>query len=361
MSIEKKTFKKWFKDNENKWISFGIITICLAILMPTTIFFASDSRLTADSFSKLGTVGDFLGGSTVGLLSLASIFFIISTIVMQRKELELQRTELQLTRVELAKSNEQYEITNHTMKLQQFETTFFNMIQMHNNLINDLKLFGEEYRGREVIVMFYEDILNYYKKESLESYFQRLLIRNRESLEELADEYAAFYNSLKNVGNRHFSQGTFLFDAEQFVFGNSYDELMQPIKPITIFKITFDELKANVDMSMVDYQFSIRIRDEFFNNMDFKETAFNIVNDQKKYPLSNYIKSVKTIIRLVDQSNFDFNSKNKYLNIFFSQFTLHEITIINYFIKLSEENELKAYFAKYDSLNTKEKLQDSII
>lgn len=284
MSSDKKTFKEWFKDNENKWISFGIIAICLAILMPTVIFFASDSTLTADSFSKLGTVGDFLGGSTVGLFSLASIFFLISTIVMQRKELELQSTELQLTREELVKSNEQYGITNQTMKLQQFETTFFNMIQMHNNLINDLKLFGEDYRGREVIVMFYEDVLNYYKNKSLESYFKRLLIRNRETLEELAEEYSSFYSSLNNVGNRGFSRDEFIRDARKFVFGDPFDELLQPIEPITIFKISFNELKANAvmsEMSMVDYQFSIRIQDEFFNNMDFKETAFNMVNYQK--------------------------------------------------------------------------------
>lgn len=353
-----KKIKDWF--NENKWISFGIIAICLAILMPIAIFFASESTLTADSLSKLGTVGDFLGGSTVGLLSLASIFFIISTIVMQRKELELQRTELQLTREELVKSNEQYVITNQTMKLQQFETTFFNMIQMHNNLINDLKLFGEEYRGREVIVMFYEDVLNYYKNKSLKSYFQSLLIRERDTLEELADEYTIFYDSLNDVGNRGFSRDEFIRDARKFVFSDPYNELMQQIEPINIFKISFDELEDNISDSMF-YQFLKRIQDEFFNNMDLKETAFNIVNHQRKFPLSNYIKSVKTVIRFIDQSNFDFNSKEKYLNIFFSQFTLYEITIINYFIKLGEENELKAYFAKYDSLNTKEELQGAII
>ncbi|MGA3598594.1 hypothetical protein [Lysinibacillus agricola] len=124
MSSEKKSFKEWIKENENKWIIGGIITICFAIATPFIIYSISNSTLSADSFAKLGTVGDFLGGSTVGLFSLASILFLISTIVMQRKELGLQREELQLTREELVKANEQYEITNKTMKLQQFETTF---------------------------------------------------------------------------------------------------------------------------------------------------------------------------------------------------------------------------------------------
>ncbi|MFJ3386641.1 hypothetical protein [Lysinibacillus sp. NPDC086135] len=75
MSSEKKPFKEWIKENENKWIFGGIITICFAILMPIAIFFISKSSLSSDSFAKLGTVGDFLGGSTVGFLSLASMLF----------------------------------------------------------------------------------------------------------------------------------------------------------------------------------------------------------------------------------------------------------------------------------------------
>ncbi len=141
MSSDNKSFKNWIKDESN-WIIAGIITISLAVATPFIIYFASKSTLSADSFSKLGTVGDFLGGTTVGLLSLASILFLISTIVMQRKELGMQREELQLTREELAKANEQYKITNETMLKQQFETTFFNMINMHNNLVKGLTLYG---------------------------------------------------------------------------------------------------------------------------------------------------------------------------------------------------------------------------
>lgn len=108
-------------------------------------------------------------------------------------------------------------------------------------------------------------------------------------------------------------------------------------------------------------RFSQRIEKEFFEKVEFKRTAFQMVNEYKRFTLSNYIKSVKTVINFVDNSGFDLVTKNKYLNIFFSQFTLHEITIINYFIKLGEDEDLKRYFNKYNVLGSKDKHYDSLI
>ncbi|WP_157827591.1 hypothetical protein [Niallia nealsonii] len=42
----------------------------------------------------MGTVGDYLGGTSVGLLSLASILFVVAVIIMQKEELALQKDEL---------------------------------------------------------------------------------------------------------------------------------------------------------------------------------------------------------------------------------------------------------------------------
>lgn len=355
--------KPWIKENENKWIIGGIITLGFAMLTPILIFFLSKSSFTFDSFANLGTVGDFLGGSTVGLFSLASILFLISTIVMQRKELGLQREELQMTREELVKANEQYRITNETMKLQQFETTFFNMISMHSNLINDLKAL--ESSGRNVIVQFLKEVNKDFETEGFRSFLLDHF-RKFDDIEEWYNYYstyinyinASMYSGVKFQEIQELSHITDLkkkLDAGIFLnpYGIPYID--------QIYSLTFNEIK-NYNKNNTDHEFSRLFRDELLNGANsYKIKSFVNVNEILNFPLSNYIKSVRTIIRFLDDTDFENNTKNKYLNIFFSQFTIHEITVIKYFIELGQEDELRSYFNRYSSLNTKEVLKDSLI
>ncbi|WP_312176421.1 putative phage abortive infection protein [Chryseobacterium sp.] len=53
---------------------------------------------------------------------------------MQRQELQLQRNELEETR-------DEFVTQNYTLKLQQFENTFFQMLKMYQNILNNLNIF----------------------------------------------------------------------------------------------------------------------------------------------------------------------------------------------------------------------------
>lgn len=66
------------------------------------------------------------------------MLFVIASISMQRKQLDMQQDELKMQREELAKTREEFELTNKTLTKQQFESTFFNMINLHHNLLKDL-------------------------------------------------------------------------------------------------------------------------------------------------------------------------------------------------------------------------------
>ncbi|MGG0789261.1 putative phage abortive infection protein [Peribacillus simplex] len=131
------------------WSKAGKISIILAILNPFIIMLVSKTGFTVSSIGTLGTVGDFFGGTTVGLLSLASIFFIIHTITIQGEELRLTRDEF---------------ITgNTTAKVQQIDNAFFNMLSLHHQIVNNIKLTKghETYTGREAIEqlkLIYEDM-----------------------------------------------------------------------------------------------------------------------------------------------------------------------------------------------------------
>ncbi|PIJ97873.1 putative phage abortive infection protein [Lysinibacillus sphaericus] len=362
MSNEKNQYKEWIKENENKWIFGGIITICIAILTPILIFFFSKSSFTFDSFANLGTVGDFLGGSTVGLLSLASILFLISTIVMQRKELGLQREELQMTREELAKANEQYRITNETMKLQQFETTFFNMINMHSNLINDLKT--TQNSGRNVIVSFLSEVNNNFKEEGYRSFLLDHF-RRFDDLEEWYNYYSAYINSINQLSSSNrrkvLHELSNIREYKDYLDNGVYLSRFNEYYIEKIYLLNFNQIKE-YNKKNTSHEFSRLFRDQLLDGVNYyKKECFLNANQLLNFPLSNYIKSVKTIIRFLDDTDFENKTKNKYLNIFFSQFTIHEITVIKYFIEMGHEDELRRYFEKYSSLNTKEVLQESLI
>ncbi|MEH7735529.1 putative phage abortive infection protein [Bacillus pumilus] len=147
--------KESFKFKENKWTFFGWSVIGLAILAPTFLLLFRDSIVI--DFNNLGPIGDFFGGTTVGLLTLASMLFVISSISMQKKQLGMQQEELKMQREELAKTREEFELTNRTLTKQQFESTFFNMINLHHNLLKDLE------GGRKHISVMYENLYPEYK------------------------------------------------------------------------------------------------------------------------------------------------------------------------------------------------------
>jgi hypothetical protein len=123
--------KKWYLKKENILILIGGVIALAAISIPFLIIYLSNSEYSIKGFQNLGVIGDFFGGTTVGLLSLSSIIFVTTAIIMQKEELELQRVEVRKTR-------EEYELTNKTMKIQQFENTFFNMISIYNNIVKNV-------------------------------------------------------------------------------------------------------------------------------------------------------------------------------------------------------------------------------
>ncbi|MCU5583118.1 putative phage abortive infection protein [Bacillus toyonensis] len=128
------------------WV--GFILVPLAIVMPFMVIYFDLKDL-----GDLGPVGDFIGGTTVTFLTGASVFLLIATNIMQRKELQMSRKSIdemvkqtEASVEQMAASVQQAEearketqITNETMKRQQFETTFFNMLQLHHQIVDGIK------------------------------------------------------------------------------------------------------------------------------------------------------------------------------------------------------------------------------
>ena len=82
-----------------------------------------------------GSFGDMFGGVNA-LFSGLAFAGVIYAIYPQRSELELQREELGLTRKELQGQKIQMEHQNKTLLLQRFESTFFELLKVHLDIVN---------------------------------------------------------------------------------------------------------------------------------------------------------------------------------------------------------------------------------
>ncbi|MEH6847817.1 MULTISPECIES: putative phage abortive infection protein [Bacillus cereus group] len=128
-------FKESFSDLVTMLLVLvGVVLFVVATKMPFKMYdYFVPKIVEYKDIRDLGPVGDFIGGTTVAFLTAASTVFLLATIIMQRKEIRAT-----LKQAEEAKKETQ--ITNETMKKQQFETTFFNMLSLHHQIVKDIRI-----------------------------------------------------------------------------------------------------------------------------------------------------------------------------------------------------------------------------
>lgn len=128
----------------------GLIIFALWLISLFTLgIWISNGNQIGDSF---GAVNALFSG-----LALAGI---ILTILMQRDDLKLQRKELELTRREMELTREEFISQNYTMKLQQFENTYFQMLSLFHENINSVSsnTKSNSYVGKQLFSVFLQNI-----------------------------------------------------------------------------------------------------------------------------------------------------------------------------------------------------------
>ncbi|MBY0027950.1 hypothetical protein H7K20_12645 [Priestia aryabhattai] len=179
------------------------------------------------TLANIGAVGDFIGGTTVAFLTASSVVLLLATIIMQRKEIKISQQSIEELVKQTASSVKQAEearketqITNETMKKQQLETTFFNMLSLHHQIVNSIKItdLRNTYTGRGAIARLkaiYEDNFakklyflenpegglngwvnhSYTRKEYLEKLFENDDTINQEILDEVYKDFHDDYGN----------------------------------------------------------------------------------------------------------------------------------------------------------------------
>lgn len=367
------------------WVS--VVMVLIAIATPFIIFYLKPTYL-----ADLGPVGDFIGGTTVTFLTGASVFLLIATNRMQRKELQMSRqsidemvkqTEASVEQMKASvqqaeEAKKETQITNETMKRQQFETTFFNMINLHHNILKEIRY--NDKIGREAISDFYEELKGIYINRIYREH--KLSILKEGDIEKLNELTIQFLTAQrldeyeKNIIELHCNplwvQGEYTyFDTEKFselqaVRNAGNDDVWNEIEANLIkgfdrdIKNNREECIKVLDSYNLEWyggqKREIQIKHEYitkFENEYYVETltalkcrAYEKLYKEYENVIGHYYRNLYRIVKLIQNTTFDSESqerdneeKRQYRGILRAQLSSFELLMLFYNISYSEKGK----------------------
>ncbi len=143
---------------------FAVVSVIIGIFFPIVLRYL-EGGWTAE-YAILAAAGDWLGGTSAPLFSLAGFLMMYGAYKMQQEDLRLTRDEMQQTRKE-------FEIQNATLKRQEFETTFFHLLELHHQIVESIlykSASKEIYQGRQFVSFAYSELKRDYENYYLQFY-----------------------------------------------------------------------------------------------------------------------------------------------------------------------------------------------
>lgn len=125
---------------------FQDIAITILVLVAGAYaFLYVGAKFEIKAIADGGALGDFFGGILNPTFALLGLLALLQTIRIQTKELktsskalENSHEELKLTREEAGLSREALQQQSESIRLQNFENTFFKMLDLHNDIVKSL-------------------------------------------------------------------------------------------------------------------------------------------------------------------------------------------------------------------------------
>ena len=118
------------KRNYLLWALAIFALIAFLIVLGFYIFHFKTLFIIKDS-ATWGTFGDYVGGTLNPIISFLALIGLLYTIHQQAQEMEATRNELK-------QSAEQQSRQSEIFNLQQFESTFFSLLEQHNNILEKI-------------------------------------------------------------------------------------------------------------------------------------------------------------------------------------------------------------------------------
>lgn len=181
------------KINYNNAFRIALLSAVLGLIMifipwnSIDDFHFGNYKFDIDSYANLGT---FVGGISAPFLSFSAFILLYMTFMSQKKELEETRVI--------------FKNQSDTLEKQQFETTFFNLLNLHHQIVNNIELsiiknkigaqFGEseiieKTEGRDCFKIFFVKYSEIYKNTEKDDKYKNMI---ETSYEKLFDEYQSY-------------------------------------------------------------------------------------------------------------------------------------------------------------------------
>lgn len=136
-----------------------VIFLLAAIVASGSVFYCAIAY--PEQAIQKGPWGDFVGGTLNPILTFFSFMGILVSIALQRQELSLSRKELERSANALEKQIASIEYQN-------FEATFFQMLNTYNSIVESIDLVNSETkretRGRDCFRVFYTRLNKIYRE-----------------------------------------------------------------------------------------------------------------------------------------------------------------------------------------------------
>ncbi|KAA2223098.1 putative phage abortive infection protein [Chryseobacterium sediminis] len=254
----------------NNWVLWlWLIGLGSIAFMSFTLW---QNYLYATSLGKeyQGLFGDMFGASNALFTGLSFVGVIIA-IRLQSQELKLQRKELELTRNEMELTRDEFVIQNSTMKLQQFENTFFQMLSLFHENTQQISSNNKAhpYSGKGIFKLLF-DMVSLSLEKTLKDRFYR---------EESCDIYDDF-EYVREAKINEVSKWQYLKIFK--LHFSIYEDDLNPY-----FTTLYNILKLIDKAEVVDKQYYVSIINSQFTRLE-KLTVFyftisnNIDNDFRK-------------------------------------------------------------------------------
>lgn len=259
MSLEK---QKQYSKETRKDIWIAVVLFIVITLLWYLSWYLIDKNIFDTAHPEInenlrGVFGDKFGAinSLFSGLAFAGIIF---TIFLQKRELKLQRQELEETRDEFIQQNE-------TLKKQRFENTFFQLVQLHNDIVDKLKIkpFDQNtYEKREFFIgalmeLKYKSAYEYYKfcglnkldapeittfkmsRDNHHDFFDKLSEEEKRNIEALSNQQIENFISepISNKEDNIRRDYEFFFHKYQYNLGHYFRNLYHMFKYIHITQL----------------------------------------------------------------------------------------------------------------------------
>jgi hypothetical protein len=275
----------------NKIVTFLIFIVSLIVILVTSyVYYINDYLFKSrnDYFfdtEKLGQFGDFIGGFLGTILTIIATIFIYKTYISQRNELQLQR---------------------ELISQQQFETTFFNMLQLHRSIKNDLSISNLDLITKPCIIGYGSPGLNGMLEFNTGKMEDFGIINGKSVFNKLIEDLNRLYE--------HFPH-----------------------------KETFYKIEKSIDNLLTDNGYGLFGNNSLTTNSNFHSSQvknllfkYNIFHDHHKKLLGDYFRNVYQILKFLSDKKKEFKTKKtpfnvrEYSDIFQSQMSYTELALIFY-------------------------------